>query len=141
MVHVIDDNTTMAAPGLQVERPACPDDLMTMVHAASAAVPAARKLLWRSLDTLAWLTETAEDIELAVNEAIANVVNHAYPPDAPDSPPCTPGSRPTHAPGSAGSSWRSPTTAAGRIPPRQLRAAGPRARPGRDEWLHAELHI
>lgn len=34
-------------------------------------------------DTLGWPTETAEDIELATNEAVSNVVDHACPPDAP----------------------------------------------------------
>jgi serine/threonine-protein kinase RsbW len=82
MVHVIEDDTPTAAPRLQITRPTGPGDLMTVVHAAAAAVPAARKQMRRWLDTLAWPTEEAEDIELAVNEAIANVVDHAYPPDA-----------------------------------------------------------
>ncbi len=78
------DDGEMAAPGeLRVARSVRPDDLMTVVHAAPAAVPAARELVRRWLDTLAWPTGDAEDIELAVNEAIANVVDHAYPPDAP----------------------------------------------------------
>jgi serine/threonine-protein kinase RsbW len=83
MVHVTDDQTTTALPGLRIERPASPGDLMTVVHAVPAAVPAARKLVRRWLDTLTWPIEDAEDIELAVNEAISNVVDHAYPPDVP----------------------------------------------------------
>ncbi len=87
MVHVTNDDTTSdyttTAAGLQVARPARPGDLMTVVHAVPAAVPAARKQMRRWLDTHDWPIESAEDIELAVNEAIANVVDHAYPPDAP----------------------------------------------------------
>ncbi|MHA6783527.1 ATP-binding protein [Pseudonocardia saturnea] len=55
---------------------------MTVVDAVPMAVPATRKLIRRWLDALAWPTEDAEDIELATNEAVSNVVDHAYPPDA-----------------------------------------------------------
>lgn len=77
-----DDGRT-ATPGLRAERPVHPGDLMSVVHAAPAAVTVVRKEVRRWLDALAWPIEDAEDIELAVNEAIANVVDHAYPPDAP----------------------------------------------------------
>lgn len=60
-----------------------PGDLMTVVDAVPSAVPAVRALLRTWLDDLGWPDEDAEDIELAVNEAIANVVDHAYPPDRP----------------------------------------------------------
>ena len=58
-------------------------DLMIVVDAAATAVPAARARVRAWLDTLVWPTEEAEDVELAVNEALANVVDHAYPPTAP----------------------------------------------------------
>lgn len=74
---------------------------------------AARQQVRQWLDALGWPVEHAEDIELAVNEATANVVDHAYPPDAAMPPPCTPGYRSTRAPASAESSSRSKTAAAG----------------------------
>jgi anti-sigma regulatory factor (Ser/Thr protein kinase) len=88
-MHVTNNDPTAAtdsaaAPGLRIDRVPRPDDLMAVVHAVPIAVPAARQRVRRWLDTLGWPVERAEDIELAVNEAIANVVDHAYPPDARD---------------------------------------------------------
>ncbi len=84
-MHVTDNDTddTTTTAGLLTDRPRRPNDLMTVVHAVPVAVPAARQRVRQWLDTLEWPVEHAEDIELAVNEAIANVVDHAYPPDAP----------------------------------------------------------
>lgn len=79
-----DDDDRTAGPGMAwIDPPARPGDLMTVVHAEPAAVPAARALTRQWLSTLNWPIEDAEDVELAVNEAIANVVDHAYPPDTP----------------------------------------------------------
>lgn len=55
------DGGAVADPGPVTNRGVRPEDLMTVV----AAVPA------------------AADVVLALNEALANVVDHAYPPDAP----------------------------------------------------------
>lgn len=77
------DGGAVTAPELGFEPAARPDEFMTVVHAVPAAVPATRKLIRQWLETLAWPTEDAEDIELATNEAVSNVVDHAYPPDAP----------------------------------------------------------
>ena len=60
-----------------------PGDLMLVVDAVPAVVSTARARLRAWLDALAWPIEDAEDVELAVNEALANVVDHAYPPGAP----------------------------------------------------------
>ena len=73
----------VAAPPLALRRSTGPDDLMEVVDAVPAAVPAARRTIRRWLDTLAWPPENAEDVVLAVNEAIANAVEHAYPPAGP----------------------------------------------------------
>ena len=39
-------------------------------------------MLWEWLSTLDWPAEQRDDIVLAVNEALTNVADHAYPPDA-----------------------------------------------------------
>lgn len=54
---------------------------MAVLPAVPQSVRAARRLVREWLDALTWPIEDAEDIELAVNEAVANVVDHAYPPD------------------------------------------------------------
>ena len=72
-----------AAPPRHHPDPGGPGDLMLVVDAVSTAVPAARTRVREWLDALAWPVEDAEDVELAVNEALANVVDHAYPPGAP----------------------------------------------------------
>lgn len=64
-------------------RPPRPDDLMVAVLAVPQSVRAVRRLVRDWLDGHAWPVENAEDIELAVSEAITNVVDHAYPPDVP----------------------------------------------------------
>jgi len=66
-----------------VERPAQSRDLMLVLPALPGSLRAARAAIRAGLDPLGWPTERAEDIELAVNEAVANVVDHAYPPGAP----------------------------------------------------------
>lgn len=77
------DGGDESAPAVRLDRDRGPDDLMVVVDAVPAAVPAARARLRTWLDALVWPTEDAEDVELAVNEALANVVDHAYPPGAP----------------------------------------------------------
>ncbi len=79
------DSGDASAPPVRLDRGRGSDDLMIVVEAVPAAVPAARTRIRAWLDTLRWPTEDAEDVELAVNEALANVVDHAYPPDAPGS--------------------------------------------------------
>ena len=49
------------------------------------SVSGVRRRLRRWLDVLGWPEAEADDIVLAVNEAVANVVDHAYPPDQPGS--------------------------------------------------------
>lgn len=61
------------------------DDLMLVVQAVPASVAGVRRRLRAWLDALAWPEPEVDDIVLAVNEAIANVVDHAYPPDRPGS--------------------------------------------------------
>lgn len=72
-----------AAPGRRVDRTAQPEDLMLVLPAVPASVRAARTRIRHWLDCLTCPLPVAEDVELGVNEAIANVVDHAYPPDAP----------------------------------------------------------
>jgi serine/threonine-protein kinase RsbW len=72
-----------APPRLHGDAGSGPGDLLLVVDAVAAAVPAARNRVRAWLDALAWPVEDAEDVELAVNEALANVVDHAYPPGAP----------------------------------------------------------
>src|SRR6516165_10872661 len=59
---------TMASRGFDVRLPAVP-----------ASVPAVRKMLRELLDRLDMSAERADEIVLAVNEACANAVVHAYP--------------------------------------------------------------
>jgi anti-sigma regulatory factor (Ser/Thr protein kinase) len=77
------DDGAAGAPDHGWERSTRPEDLMVVVESVPAAVPAARREVRRWLDALEWPVQDAEDVELAVNEAIANVVDHAYPPGAP----------------------------------------------------------
>lgn len=58
-------------------------DLMTMLLAVPSALPSVRELAWDWLATQGWPIAAAEDIQLAVHEAIANAIDHAYPPGAP----------------------------------------------------------
>lgn len=64
-------------------RGAHPRDLMAMLRAVPHALPQVRALVWDWLTEQAWPIPDAEDIQLAVNEAISNVIDHAYPPAAP----------------------------------------------------------
>ena len=50
-----------------------------VVPASASSLAAVRKWLRSWLEELGWPTEAAQDIVLAVNEAITNVVEHAYP--------------------------------------------------------------
>src|SRR5215472_6935051 len=59
---------TMASRGFDVRLPAVP-----------ASVPTVRKMLRELLDRLDVTDERADEIVLAVNEACANAVVHAYP--------------------------------------------------------------
>lgn len=77
------DGGGVADPGLATNREVRPEDLMAVVLAVPAAVPAARALMRTWLRGRAWPAEPAADVVLALNEALANVVDHAYPPDAP----------------------------------------------------------
>lgn len=52
--------------------------LSFVLPAVAASVPTARHRLRAWLDLLDWPTDLAEDLEFATNEAVANVVDHAY---------------------------------------------------------------
>lgn len=54
---------------------------MVVVAATAVSVPLVRARLRRWLGELGWPAEDAEDIVLAVNEAVSNVVEHAYSGD------------------------------------------------------------
>jgi anti-sigma regulatory factor (Ser/Thr protein kinase) len=71
------------AGGSSIVRAAHRHDLMTVLPAVPASLPQVRALLRGWLAEHSWPVCGAEDIELAVNEAITNVIEHAYPPDAP----------------------------------------------------------
>lgn len=58
---------------------------MTVVSAVPMALPAVRALMRDWLLAWAWPIEPAADVVLALNEALANVIDHASPPDAPGS--------------------------------------------------------
>lgn len=62
------------------ERQSSADDLMFTMPALPVSLSAARRRLARWLDALEWPDDDADDVLLAVNEALANVVDHAYPP-------------------------------------------------------------
>jgi anti-sigma regulatory factor (Ser/Thr protein kinase) len=58
-------------------RPA-PLDLMIVLPAIPSAASLVRQRTRAWLDTLGWPTDDGEDVVMAVNEAVANVVDHAY---------------------------------------------------------------
>jgi len=51
-----------------------------LVSAVPAAIPALRHSVRRWLHAAQWPADEALDLVLAVNEAVTNVVEHAYPP-------------------------------------------------------------
>jgi serine/threonine-protein kinase RsbW len=61
-------------------RPVHADDLVAVVPALPARVRDARDRLRSWLADRGWPQQEAEDMVLAVNEAVTNVVEHAYPP-------------------------------------------------------------
>ncbi|QJY47556.1 ATP-binding protein [Pseudonocardia broussonetiae] len=70
--------TTIDEP--RAVRPEHPGDLMTVLPADAASLRPVRKLVRTWLNGQGWPEDEAEDVELAVNEAVANVVDHAYHP-------------------------------------------------------------
>jgi anti-sigma regulatory factor (Ser/Thr protein kinase) len=55
--------------------------LMIVLEAVPAALSVVRAQARAWLEEWGWPLADAEDIELAVNEAVANVIDHAYPPE------------------------------------------------------------
>lgn len=70
--------TTIDEP--RAVRPEHPGDLMTVLPAEPGSLRPVRKLVRTWLAGHGWPEDDAEDVELAVNEAVANVVDHAYRP-------------------------------------------------------------
>jgi serine/threonine-protein kinase RsbW len=58
-------------------RPA-PVDLMIVLPATPSSASLVRQRTRAWLDALGWPTDDGEDVVMAVNEAVANVVDHAY---------------------------------------------------------------
>jgi anti-sigma regulatory factor (Ser/Thr protein kinase) len=58
-------------------------DLVLVLSALPAAQRDARHALQDWLRALRWPDEAADDVLLAVTEAVANVIDHAYPPARP----------------------------------------------------------
>ncbi len=63
--------------------PAAAADLELALVAVPAAARAARTAVRGWLQGHRWPEEDADDVVLAVNEAVANVIDHAYPPGRP----------------------------------------------------------
>src|SRR3954454_867654 len=55
-----------------------PADLMIVLPAVSSSASLVRQRTRAGLDALGWPTDDGEDVVMAVNEAVANVVEHAY---------------------------------------------------------------
>lgn len=75
-----------APPSTRRERdepPYEPPPLRLVVHAEPAAVLIVRRSLREWLDALAWPEPDSDDVVIAVNEACANAIEHAYPPEKP----------------------------------------------------------
>jgi anti-sigma regulatory factor (Ser/Thr protein kinase) len=66
------DSGSRSAP-----RPA-PADLMIVLPAVSSSASLVRQRTRAWLDALGWPADDGEDVVMAVNEAVANVVDHAY---------------------------------------------------------------
>lgn len=82
------DDSSAASPTLSrgsVARAAHPQDLMIALPALASSLREVRGLLRDWLTEQSWPATAAQDIELAINEAISNVVDHAYPPEHPGS--------------------------------------------------------
>lgn len=75
----------MPQPTVPPVRAARAEDLMAVLPAVPPSLPRARELLRGWLAAQRWPAEQAADVVLAVNEAIANAIDHAYPPAAPGS--------------------------------------------------------
>jgi serine/threonine-protein kinase RsbW len=73
-------HATADSTDIVLDRPAQSRDLVIVLDAVPAALSAARAKV-RTLNEWGWPLADAADIELAVNEAIANVIEHAYPPE------------------------------------------------------------
>ena len=65
--------------------PAAAAELELTLAAVPAAARAARVAVRGWLQGHRWPEEDADDVVLAVNEAVANVIDHAYPPGRPGS--------------------------------------------------------
>lgn len=61
-------------------RAAHPSDLMAVLPAAASSLHPARGLLRDWLSEQEWPVPAAEDIELAVHEAISDAIDHAHAP-------------------------------------------------------------
>jgi serine/threonine-protein kinase RsbW len=75
------DDQTMGGP--TSPRPAQPRDLMIVVPALAECLRDVRSRFRAWLSEQSWPADSADDIELATNEAVSNVIDHAYLPDAP----------------------------------------------------------
>jgi anti-sigma regulatory factor (Ser/Thr protein kinase) len=58
---------------------------MAALPAQATSLRRVRALLRDWLAEQSWPVTVAEDVELAVNEAVSNVIDHAYPPEHPGS--------------------------------------------------------
>lgn len=77
-----DSDPPLATP-LPPDRGPPPPDLVLDLPPHPASQREARHGLQRWLVEHGWPVDPADDLVLAVSEAVANVVDHAYPPDAP----------------------------------------------------------
>ncbi|WP_158228337.1 ATP-binding protein [Pseudonocardia sp. MH-G8] len=69
----------VSEPDLPVGPPGSVDDLLVALRAAPSSLQQMRAELTRWLAAAGWPEDDAEDIVLAANEAMSNVVDHAYP--------------------------------------------------------------